>query len=299
MSIPAIHGFLVVDKPAGITSRAAVDRVGKWFPRKTRIGHSGTLDPLATGILVVCLGKGTRLVECIQRMTKVYLATILLGATSDTDDAEGTITPVDSPAVPTLGAIKEALGNFIGVIDQVPPAYSAAQVSGRRAHALARHGIPVALKPRRVHIHAIEIRHYEYPCLEVEIRCGGGTYVRSLARDLGAHLGCGGYIQSLRRTKVGPFGIEGALKLDELRSIPLDRLLPLEAATVGLPQMVLSPDCLAELRQGKSLTPMQASGLPTGGVDTEFAVMDLEGNLAALAVWRSDLQRLHPRKVFI
>src|SRR5438105_1078430 len=194
-----MNGLLVIDKPSGMTSRDVVNRVQRWFPRKTKLGHTGTLDPLATGVLVVCVGNATRLAEYVQRMPKTYSATIVLGARSDTDDADGTVTPAPGIAAPPLRQLRDALGAFVGTIAQVPPQFSAAKVTGRRAYALARRGKDVALTARPVTEHAIDLLRYEYPLLELEVRCGKGTYIRALARDLGERLDCGGYIQALRR----------------------------------------------------------------------------------------------------
>src|SRR6266849_314652 len=205
MSDPAFNGLLVVDKPSGMTSRDVVDRAARWFPRRTRLGHTGTLDPLATGILVLCVGAATRLTEYVQRMAKTYHAGLLLGVRSDTDDADGTVLPVVVDVPPSGTQVAEALRSFIGTIDQIPPADSAAKLTGRRAYALARRGEEVVLQPRAVQIHRIDIQQYEYPRLRLEVHCGNGTYIRSLARDLGIVLGCGAMIETLRRTQVGPF----------------------------------------------------------------------------------------------
>src|SRR5713101_3174929 len=140
MSDPAINGLLVVDKPSGMTSRDVVDRAARWFPRRTRVGHTGTLDPLATGVLVLCIGQATRLTEYVQRMGKTYRAGLRLGARSDTDDADGTITPAAVDQPPGQEPVQVALEQFIGEVDQVPPAHSAAKVAGRRAYDLARRG---------------------------------------------------------------------------------------------------------------------------------------------------------------
>src|SRR5262249_20271286 len=150
-------GFLVIDKPAGITSRDAVDRAQGWFPRGTKLGHTGTLDPLATGVLVLAVGRGARLTEYVQQMDKTYHAGVVLGARSDTDDAAGNIPPVDGAAVPERAAVEGVLAEFVGEIDQVPPAYSAAKVTGRRAYALARQGEEVNLRPRKVRVYGIDL----------------------------------------------------------------------------------------------------------------------------------------------
>ncbi len=213
MNPDARDGLLVLDKGGGVTSRDAVNAALRWFPRGTRIGHTGTLDPLATGVLVLCLGAATRLTEYVQRMGKTYRAGVRLGARSDTDDADGMVTTVNA-AAPDAATVTACLAGFVGDIEQTPPAYSAAKVAGRRAYDLARQGQDVDLRPRRVHVYGIDVCRYDYPHLELEVRCGKGTYIRSLARDLGARLGCGALIQTLRRTRVGPFTTDDAVPMD-------------------------------------------------------------------------------------
>src|SRR5215470_5095250 len=155
---PGFEGLLVLDKPGGMTSRTALDRALRWFPRGTRMGHTGTLDPLATGVLVLCLGAATRLAEYVQQMGKTYHSLFRLGVTSDTDDADGTLNAVQGAADPGLEAVRTALLRFLGTIEQVPPAYSAAKVTGRRAYDLARQGEDVQLRPRAVQVYGIDVR---------------------------------------------------------------------------------------------------------------------------------------------
>jgi tRNA pseudouridine55 synthase len=224
-----VNGFLVIDKPGGITSRDAVNRVQRRFPRKTKIGHTGTLDPLATGVLVLCIGPACKLADRVQAMPKTYTARFHLGATSSTDDADGEIVATNATPLPEAAA-RAALARFVGVIAQVPPQVSAIKVEGTRAYASARKGDPVALAARPVRIDAIRVFGFDWPYLDVEIDCGKGTYVRSIARDLGQVLGCGGLVETLRRTRVGPFtadlGIGPDADAETLRNrlIPPDRL---------------------------------------------------------------------------
>src|SRR5437763_8405087 len=176
-------GVLVVDKPRGLTSRAVVDRVARLVPL-AKVGHAGTLDPLASGVLVVCIGPATRLVEMVQRLPKSYRTVVLLGARSDTLDAEGRIEPAANPGIPSRLDIERAVSPLVGEVDQMPPDYSALKVGGRRAYDLARAGRPVELAPRRVRIDRIVVLHYDWPRLELAIDCGSGTYIRSIARDV-------------------------------------------------------------------------------------------------------------------
>jgi len=278
----ALHGLLVIDKPGGVTSRDVVDRVQPWFPPRTRIGHTGTLDPLATGVLVLCVGAATRLTEYVQRMEKVYEIRIRLGARSDTDDADGVVAMESQMGEPPdRSAIERYLQGFLGETEQVPPVYSAARVAGRRAYDLARRGREVDLKPRKVTIYAIDVLSYAYPSLGLGVRCGKGTYMRSLARDLGEQLGCGAYVAALRRIRIGPFNVTNALSLEIDRTIACTRLLPLEAAVAELPRLVLSAGELARLRQGQPVTATDVPGNLKPG--QESAVFDEAQRLAAIA----------------
>jgi len=224
---PAINGWLVIDKPQRITSRGALDRIKRWFPRKTKIGHTGTLDPLATGVLVVAIGEATKLAEKVQAMPKVYRATVRLGATSDTDDADGEVVESVVNEIPTEEQVRNALPQFLGTIQQLPPQFSALKVEGRRAYDLARKGHEVTLQPRPVTVYSIELRSYDWPLIELDIECGKGTYIRSIARDLGEALGVGGMIEQLRRTKVGPFAVEQAIGVNEYKEDAWAALIPL------------------------------------------------------------------------
>jgi tRNA pseudouridine55 synthase len=291
------QGLLVLDKPAGITSRAAVDRVAAWFPRGTRIGHTGTLDPLATGVLVVCIGRATRLAEYVLGMDKAYQAEFLLGAHSDTDDAEGFVEPVPVDRPPDRATITEHLAHFIGEIDQVPPSFSAAKVAGRRAYALARRGQQIRPQARRVRIDDLVVRAYEYPRLEIEVRCGSGTYVRSLARDLGHRLGCGALVSRLRRTRVGPFTIEQSITLDVDASAARSRLLAPAIAVAALPRLVLEPGAIRQLQHGVP-APIPSSLTSHEAAQQAVAVFDTARNLVAVGRVDTAAQRVKPLKVF-
>jgi tRNA pseudouridine55 synthase len=297
MKPPALHGLLVLEKPPGMTSRDAVDRAQRWFPRGTKIGHTGTLDPLATGVLVLCIGVATRLTEYVQAMPKTYQAGLLLGARSDTDDADGTITPFAVGHIPDRKAVAAALASFVGEIAQVPPAYSAAKVTGRRAYAMARRGQEVVLQPRPVTIYGIDILSYAYPHLDIEVRCGKGTYIRSLARDLGERLACGALIASLRRTRVGVFAVENAVPLDATAEEVRERLLPLEAALAELPKVVVDERQVRDLAQGRSV--LLGAGFDPGKAapDQQCALVSQQGRLIATATWDANGGRLIPGKV--
>lgn len=290
---PTFDGLLVIDKPVAMTSRDAVNRASRWFPRRQHLGHAGTLDPLATGVLVLCLGSATRLVEYVQDMSKVYRSVFRLGAISDTDDAEGCVTEVATASDPGLDAVRAALSRFVGRIEQLPPAYSAAKVGGKRSYDLARKGVEIALTPRVVEVYGLDVLRYAYPEVEVEVRCGKGTYVRSLARDLGQTLGCGGYVEKLTRTRVGPFTVEQAAPLNLRREEARQRVLPRSQALAELPQ-VLVP--VAEL---ESLSRGQGARLPAELPADAAMVAVSAGNEATTVVARVDrrLRVLRPVKV--
>jgi tRNA pseudouridine55 synthase len=291
-----MDGLLVLDKPGGMTSRAAVDRALAWFPRGTRLGHTGTLDPLATGVLVLTLGQATRLAEYVQRMAKTYLATFLLDARSDTDDADGTVEALPGMGPPPdRGQVEAALRGFVGDIEQVPPAFSAAKVTGRRAYDLARRGEEVALAPRRVRVYGIDVLDHEYPRVRVQVRCGKGTYVRSLARDFGIQLGRAALVEALRRTQVGPFTDAAALPLEADAASARSAVLPLVAAVAELPQVTLGSGELARLCQGQGVP--VPDGATAGDAGAAVAVLDAGRNLRAIATVAGRGRVLRPSKV--
>ena len=209
-----MNGFLIVDKPGGMTSRAVVNRIQRQLPRRTKIGHTGTLDPLATGVLVLCIGTATKLADRVQALGKSYETCIRLEATSDTDDADGAVTEMTSTIAPTIETIRSALQSFEGTIMQTPPAFSAIKIGGQRSYDLARRGQAKELTARPVTVYRIKMIRFEWPFLDLTIDCGKGTYIRSIARDLGQMLGMGGLVQTLRRTRVGPFAAEQGIGIE-------------------------------------------------------------------------------------
>lgn len=229
-----MHGFLLIDKPDGPTSHDAVNRVRRVTGEK-RVGHAGTLDPFATGLLIVGVGRvATREFPKLVGLDKEYEAVFMLGATSDTDDRTGRLQPVAAGFSLRREEIEAAMKPLTGAIEQIPPAYSAIKVGGKKMYELARAGKEVERKPRPVTIYAFDLLPYSLPTthykLPVLIRCSTGTYIRSLARDLGAALGTGGYVEELRRTAVGPFRVAESIPLDALTPENVqDALLPIEA----------------------------------------------------------------------
>jgi tRNA pseudouridine55 synthase len=256
-----MNGLLVIDKPGGMTSRDVVNRAQRWFPRGTKLGHTGTLDPLATGTLVLCVGAATRLAEFVQAMGKGYVTRILLGSRSDTDDADGVMTPVGGAVPPTDEQVRAAVGQFVGTIQQLPPAYSALKVAGKRAHELARRGAEVKLDARPVTVHSIAVRKYEWPHLDLAVECGKGTYIRSIARDVGDALGVGGLVQTLRRTHVGPFTADSGLSLDATAEQVRAKLRPMGEAVAELPRVTLDAALATRFTQGQVVACGPVTGL--------------------------------------
>ncbi len=296
--------MLVVAKEPGPTSHDIVALVRRLSGVK-RVGHGGTLDPFAAGVLPVFIGHATRLVEYHIADEKEYRALVCLGARSTTDDLDGELTPSDAPA-PSRAQVEEALAAFRGEIEQVPPDYSAVRVAGRRAYELARHGRKPELRPRRVTVHRLELAEWDAtdparPVATLELRCSAGTYVRALARDLGEALGSGAYLGALTRTASGPFRLENAHALERIRKLLVggrieEVLLPPDAGLEALPRVTLEPRDLDSLAQGQIIRfrPLPDAGQPP--TDGLLRVVDDAGRLAAIVRNRDGL--LHPEKVF-
>ncbi|MBI3862166.1 MAG: tRNA pseudouridine(55) synthase TruB [Planctomycetia bacterium] len=287
-------GLLNINKPAGMTSRRVVDLVAR-AARTKRTGHAGTLDPLASGVLVVCVEWATRLVPFIQDRRKSYSAKFLLGRQSDTDDVSGRVVEVTGAVAPTRDAVESALRAFVGEIMQVPPQFSAVHVGGVRAHHAARRGETVDIEPRPVVVHRIELRDYAYPELAIDIECGSGTYVRSIGRDLGNALGCGAVMSALVRTAIGEFTLDTAISLADLESGQIvDHLLPPLTAVAHLPRRTCDPTECTALIHGKTIPADQE----IGEAGSDIALVDGSGNLFALAKFDAGLRALQPRQVF-
>jgi len=272
----SLSGLLVLNKPSGVTSRRVVDQVLR-LVKPTKVGHAGTLDPLASGVLVIGIGNATRLVEYVQQMPKQYRATFLLGRSSDTEDVDGEVTLVASAPEPPREAIERAAAALTGNISQRPPAYSALKVSGKRAYALARAGEDVELAPRQVQIHRLDLVRYEYPELCLEVECGSGTYIRSLGRDLADSVGTAAVMSVLVRTAIGSFNIEYARDPKSLtRENLAEFLLPPETALNALmkQRVVTSPE-ISQLRNGLSIAAQ-------GHTDSQYAALDEMGRLVAI-----------------
>jgi tRNA pseudouridine55 synthase len=287
-------GVLNLNKPAGVTSRAVVDRVARSLGR-LKAGHAGTLDPLASGVLVVCVGAATRLIEYLQRMPKTYRTVIRLGARSDTLDADGNVVPVEGVPVPGPGAVHAAVAGQVGTILQQPPAYSALKVGGRRAYDLARAGKAVELAPRPVTIDRIDVLGYDWPRLELEVACEGGTYIRSIARDVGEALGCGGLVEVLVRTRIGPFTVEEAVDPETLSAGTIPGLLrPAADAVAALPTVRVSAAQGDDLARGRPVE-IDLTEVAPG----EVALLGPDGRLVAVGEADPDTGRVAPRRVLV
>lgn len=258
-----VHGFLNIDKPAGLTSHDVVARVRR-VARQKRVGHAGTLDPAATGVLVVALGAATRLIEYVQEQTtKQYLATVELGRTTTTDDAAGEV--IETQPVPQLDrqALEQVLQQFRGPIMQVPPMYAALHHEGRRLHELAREGIVVERAARAVAIERLDLVEWRPPFCSLDVMCSKGTYIRSLARDLGVAIGCGAHLHALRRTAVGAFTLATSTPLAAIDSVGFDImsiLLPAECAVTDWPRIELDDRDTRRLRNGMAIEAADVGG---------------------------------------
>jgi tRNA pseudouridine55 synthase len=241
-----LSGLLVVDKPRGMTSHDVVDRVRRLADQR-EAGHAGTLDPLATGVLVVALGKALKLLEFMEGHDKEYDVAVRLGQRTETDDAEGRVVE-ERPVEATRAQVEAAAAKFNGEIEQVPPSYSAVKQEGERLYAKARRGEAVSAKPRRVRVDEFALTSFEPPVARFHVRCGKGTYVRALARDLGAALGCGGHVAELRRTASGPFRLTDAAPLEA----PLE-LMPMDTALMSLPEVRLTTQDAREFENGRTV----------------------------------------------
>jgi tRNA pseudouridine55 synthase len=291
-----MDGILVVNKPQGWTSHDVVARVRRLTHQK-RVGHAGTLDPMATGVLLVCLGRATRVAEYLMASDKTYRAVMRLGVETDTYDAEGQVVatrPVDVDE----SALRGALQKFVGEIDQVPPMYSALKREGKPLYKLARQGVEVERAARRVTIHDITLREFMSPDVTIDVRCSPGTYIRSLAHDVGAALrgACGAHLTALTRLASGSFTIEEAIKLQDLSGLAdLTGLLrPMDAALQDLPALTLDADQARRVRMGQAIP---ASGVEALGRGALRRAYDVNGALLAIVTCDSAAQVWRPKKV--
>lgn len=295
-----VSGVLVVDKPTGMTSHQVVQEVRRGTGIR-RVGHAGTLDPRASGVLVVLIGSAVRLSEYVSASDKRYQAIIRLGNATDTYDAEGKFTRNEQPVHVTEAEFEEALKGFIGHIEQTPPPYSAVKVKGRKAYEMARKGEEVKLKPRMIDVYHLELLEWAPPEAVVDVHCSSGTYIRSLANDLGEKLGCGAYLNGLRRTKSGHFSLRNAVPLRKLKEAFVTGewykyLIPAAEALGDWPSVYLSADEVEEVRHGHRIP---------AHPDPDFAPTQMvrgineAEELVAIMELKTDTMEWQPRKVFL
>lgn len=280
-----MFGVLNINKPYGWTSRDVVNRVHR-FVRPEKVGHAGTLDPLATGVLLVAVGQATRLVRYAHRLPKAYRATFLLGRRSPSDDVESPVALLEHAPEPSREEIESALPGFLGVIQQHPPAYSAISVQGQRAYELARRGQAVALPPRQVIIHSLEVVYYRHPELVLDVCCGSGTYVRSLGCDLAESLETAAVMAALERTQIGSFDDTTAVNVDELQGWINELLLPARLMVEALPSLTLTSDETRRLHDGLTVEltapQVQPPLWPPDAAAPELAGLDERGRVVSI-----------------
>lgn len=291
-------GILNVDKTEGLSSHRVVALVRK-KSGTSKVGHAGTLDPLATGVLLVLVGRAARISEYVMDLPKTYRTTVRLGVATETYDREGAVTST-APVHASEGDVRDALSRLTGEIEQVPPPFSAAKVGGERAYRLARRGAAVALAPRCVQVYRIDLLRFEPPDVEIEVDCGKGTYIRSIAHDLGEALGCGGHVLALRRTRVGPFSVESAVDIESLERELDDgtwtqRLQSMDLGLTDLPCLTVDIEDEKDLRHGQGveieevalapLTPL-SDGLLTRGYAEDGSLIGILRYDAERAQWR-------------
>ena len=284
----ATSGVVNLHKPPGITSRQAIDCL-KRVLKPAKVGHAGTLDPLASGVLVACVGAATRLIAYVQAMPKRYVGTFLLGRISDTEDIEGEVRIIAGARRPSEAELRAAATKFVGQIEQRPPAYSALKVGGRRAYELARAGKPVELTPRPVLIQRIDVVRYDFPELVLDVECGSGTYIRSLGRDLAEAVGTTAVMSALVRTSVGCFRLEDARSADGLALDTLaDWLRPPLSVLHQLATVTLTLQEIGRVRHGLAIRDTRASKRTEALEGEEVAAVDDGNNLIAILVGQRD-----------
>lgn len=295
-----MDGILNINKPKGMTSHDVVAAIRKQFKQK-RVGHAGTLDPAASGVLPICTGQATRVAEYLSESGKAYRAKIVFGITTDTYDAEGAITSTASTADLTISHIEKLLPYFLGPQMQVPPRYSAIKLQGQPAYKRARAGEEIALEPRPIVIYSLEIIDWTPPALVLAIECSKGTYIRSLAHDLGQQLGCGAYLDELIRTRSGPFSLSDSVTLEQLAAAVhsdsvQDYLYPADKALEDFPAIVLDAETAGLVKHGNAFSYFNQSSIAAH--ERLARVYDPGRHFLAIAEWDAGQQLWQPKKVF-
>jgi tRNA pseudouridine55 synthase len=279
-----VNGVLLLDKPHGFSSNQALQKV-KWLYQAAKAGHTGTLDPLATGLLPICLGEATKFAQYVTDADKTYFATMKLGATTTTGDAEGEIL-TSAPVNVSHDQFQTACQQFIGEISQMPPMYSALKHEGKALYEYAREGVDIARKPRFITIQNIVVESFESDIAQITVVCSKGTYIRTLAEDIGAQLGCGAHLIGLRRIETAGYLLQNAVTIEQLEAMTIearsDLLLPVDSAIESLPKVILNADAAFYIKQGQAV--WQAGKTP----DSDLRLYDEQNNFLGLGYMQDD-----------
>lgn len=297
-----ISGIINVYKEKGFTSHDVVAKM-RGILRQKKIGHTGTLDPEAEGVLPVCLGSGTKLCDMLTDTGKTYRAVLLLGQTTDTQDTTGTVLTTAEVACEEE-QVKQAVFSFLGEYDQVPPMYSALKVQGKKLYELARAGVEVERAARRVQIHGIEIEKIELPEVTFTVSCSKGTYIRTLCYDIGEKLGCGGCMKSLKRIQVGSFKVEESLKLSEIEALRdaeklMEHIVPVDQMFPELLQVHVLPEFDKLIKNGNPMKSRQLKETPDPALHSRLRVYDHQGVFCGIFQWDPRKKYFMPEKMFM
>ncbi len=289
-----VNGVLLLDKPLGFSSSQALQKV-KWLLSAAKAGHTGTLDPLATGLLPICLGEATKFAQYVTDADKIYLATIKLGATTTTGDAEGEVL-LTAPVNVTQAQFTSAAQQFVGEISQIPPMYSALKHEGKALYKYARKGVNIARQARLISIKNIVVNEFLGDIAQITVTCSKGTYIRTLAEDIGAALGCGAHLIGLRRTETAGYLMPQAVTLEQLEALPIEArdalLLPVDSAIESLPKVILNADAAYFLMQGQAV--WMAGKIPNG----DLRLYDENNSFLGLGFLQSD-GKIAPKRLIV
>ena len=289
-----INGVLLLDKPLGFSSNQALQKV-KWLYQAAKAGHTGTLDPLATGLLPICLGEATKFAQYVTDADKTYFATIQLGATTTTGDAEGEVLST-APVNVSLSQFQATSQQFIGEISQVPPMYSALKHEGKALYEYAREGVNIARQPRLISIINIVVNKFEVDVAQITVTCSKGTYIRTLAEDIGAKLGCGAHLIGLCRTETAGYLLAQAVTIEQLEAMTTEirdaQLLPVDSAIENLPKVALNTDCVHFIMQGQAV--WQAGKVPDG----DLRLYDEQNHFLGLGNLQDD-GKIAPKRLIV
>lgn len=284
-----INGVLLLDKPLGFSSNQALQKV-KWLYQAAKAGHTGTLDPLATGLLPICLGEATKFAQYVTDADKTYFATIQLGATTTTGDAEGEVLST-APVNVSLSQFQAASQQFIGEISQIPPMYSALKHEGKALYEYAREGVDIARQPRLIRIQNIVVDKFEVDVAQITVICSKGTYIRTLAEDIGAQLGCGAHLIGLRRTETAGYLLPQAISIEQLECMSIEArdalLLPVDSAIDSVPKTILNADAAYYMMQGQAVW-MASNTRPNISLGSDLRLYDENNIFLGLGFLQSD-----------